>query len=487
MKKMPKMSVWKRFPELNEYLAFLYDKHPKWRVDEFIKHLKQYCEKNDISAQFTQKSVLQRLNSIKEEEDNLRELIKKEQEIAKIKAERDWLKKKQKYIAETNNLQEMIITELRNTVKAAPLVSVPKISLPKDKHATKESCILELSDIHFDENIKLEETQGLGFYNSYVAARRIQQIIDSIIRITKKQLKGYVLNTLHIFGLGDWVSGTIHEELLRAGQSNIINQSYGLAFILCQAFLELCQVFPEIIVHVMGGNHARLEKKPYFKEKYVNWDTVVGNTLAILLKNQKNIRFNIPPSIIDTVEIENHTFLLMHGDTIRSYGIMPYYGLQRAASQVELIKGGQFKEVFREVKSELQELKKGFNIADLESLSHKDLEVYIKATDQIFKKIIGNSHNLVDKICMGHFHDASTLLNQKILINGSVVGPNEYALAKFMGNKPMQRFFGVHHEKGISWEFSLRLDFADQDIENLRYIMYDKNKQFPEQMKILPL
>ena len=483
---MPKISIWQKFPELNEYLALLYDEHPKWNIEKFIKELESYCKKNKIPAAFSKKSVLMRLNRTKNEEDNLRELVKSEQNLIKIKTERDWLRKKQRFTAKTRILQEMVIEEVRKTAIAAKPVTVPKIFLPKEESSTKESSVLMLSDIHYGESIKLEETQGLGFYSEKVSARRIQMLTDSVIRIVKKQLRGYILNTLHIFGLGDWVSGTIHEELLRTGQPNIIHQSYGLAYILYQALLELCQVFPEVIVHVIGGNHARLEKKPYFKEKYVNWDTVVGHTLASLLRNQKNIKFNIPLSFIDTVEIENHIFLIMHGDTIRSYGIMPYYGLQRAASQIESLKGGQFKEIFREAKEDLRQLEKSFNINNLENLNESDSKNYIKTTDEIFKKIIGGSYNLVDKICLAHFHDNSTLLNEKVLINGSVVGPNEYILGKFMGNRPMQRFFGVHHKKGKSWEFSLRLDFADHDLEGLRYVMYDKTHQYSAQLDNLP-
>ena len=240
---MPKISIWQKFPELNEYLALLYDEHPKWNIEKFIKELESYCKKNKIPATFSKKSVLMRLNRTKNEEDNLRELVKSEQNLIKIKTERDWLRKKQRFTAKTHILQEMVIEEVRKTAIAAKPVTVPKIFVPKEESSTKESSVLMLSDIHYGESIKLEETQGLGFYNEKVSARRIQMLTDSVIRIVKKQLRGYILNTLHIFGLGDWVSGTIHEELLRTGQPNIIHQSYGLAYILYQALLELCQVF----------------------------------------------------------------------------------------------------------------------------------------------------------------------------------------------------------------------------------------------------
>lgn len=491
---MPKMSIWKRFPKINDYLVSLFEEHPQWKVEKFIETLKVYCGEQKIPTQFikeiTTKAVKQRLNyiqdKVKDDDALFKKTIKTERELTKVKSERDWYRTKQKYLEQNQILQEMVIEEIRKTVEAAPPVAVPKTVISKDKDITNESAVMMLSDIHYDEIIKLEETQGLGFNNKFISARRIQQLVDSVIRITTKQFRqAYNLKALHIFGLGDWVSGTIHEELLRTGQSNIINQSYGLAYILYQAILELAQIFPLVKVHIIGGNHPRLEKKPYFKEKYVNWDTVVGYTLATMLRRQKNVIFNIPLSIIDSVEIENHIFLIMHGDSVRSYGIMPYYGLQRAASQVELIKGGQFKENFRKIKEQIEEIGKNFDVNNLEKLTRDNLEDYAKEADKIFKEIIRNSDQLIDKICMGHFHDASTLLNGKILINGSVVGPNEYALAKFMGNRPMQRFFGIHREKGMSWEFSLRLDLADKDLENLRYKIYDSEKQYPEQIALL--
>ncbi len=484
-------SFWKKSPELEEHLIHILEKHFDWNVDEILKELVEFAKEKNFSEKFLTKinkrNVSQKISSLKEEEEGVKLVIKLEKEIVKLKNERDWLRKKIKLIAETENLNEMVVSEVKRVAKSAPPVPVQKILLPKkEKGITIESAVLELSDIHFDENIKLSETQGLGVYNALIAARRIQQIVDTIIKITKKQfLEAYHLKELHIFGLGDWVSGTIHEELLRTGQSNIINQAYGLAYILYQALLELAQIFPVVYAHIMGGNHARFEKKPYFKEKYVNWDTVVGYTLSALLRKQKNIIFNIPLSIIDTVEIENYTFLLTHGDSVRSYGIMPYYGLQRAASQVELMKGGQYKENFRKIKANIKEIQQNFNVNNMEEMNQRDLISYIKLTETIFRNILLGSSNLVDTICMGHFHDNSTLLNGKIMINGSVVGPNEYILAKFMGNRPMQRFFGVHHEKGITWEFKLLLDLTDNDLTGLRYKMYDNKEQFAKQLKYL--
>jgi len=50
-------------------------------------------------------------------------------------------------------------------------------------------------------------------------------------------------------------------------------------------------------------------------------------------------------------------------------------------------------------------------------------------------------------------------ISGEILLNGSVIGSNEYSLgALTLASKPYQLFFGVHKNKGITFRYNLKLD-----------------------------
>lgn len=448
----------KIFPGLKEQ----YGPFSSYEVEtrrEFLKTRGRIPAPDEKTLRFIKEKEEKRIET---DEANQR-LMAGEKKLIKIKSELSWLKKREKFILGTQNLQDAITTTIERTVMPAPLVEIPKAIIPKGKKRTRESVVLMLSDTHFGEEVSREETYGLGGYNVETAIRRLQYISDATIKITQRQLRGYQFQKLYVFGLGDWVSGTIHEELERTAELNIVEQSYGLAFVLSQMVLEWCQVFPEVKVVVIGGNHPRLGQKKVYKERYANWDYNCGLFLRQMLLNQQNCQIEVPRSFIDYQEVEGHIFALMHGDDIPMRGIMPYYGIQRAVHQLESIQGGKFKEFFRETKQKYRML--ALDEEDVELKPEKN-----KLCAELLEKLIDDAEKyLVDKVCMGHFHDNSTLLNEKVLINGSVIGPNEYALAKFLGGVPMQKLFGVHWGKGKSWEFSLRLDVADKKHDKIRY------------------
>jgi len=179
-----------------------------------------------------------------------------------------------------------------------------------------------------------------------------------------------------------------------------------------------------------------LQKEVYSKEKWVGWDYVTGLFLKTLLQNQKNVEVIPLKSFIDFVNIKGYNFALLHGDEIKmGGGVMPYYGITRAMYRLESIEGAKFR-------SKLREIQNG-----------KQAKSEISG-EEIFK----SAKYLADYTVMGHFHESSTLLSENIIINGSVIGPNEYSLGKGLGGPPMQLFFGVHAEKGKTWQFTLKLD-----------------------------
>ena len=341
-------------------------------------------------------------------------IVKKDIEISRLQAEKKILTKKYQQAIKASSTQEVIIDYLNNHIQAFPEVVSPKPRSTKNTSSSEEELILNLGDIHAGEVVKAEEMNDLNEYNFDIATRRLKAVADSVIDIAKNKLSGYTFRKLHILGLGDWISGTIHEELVETADGNVIEWTMNLAYVVAQMIRELAVEFEEIEFVGVIGNHGRLHKKPRFKARYVNWDYVCYQMLSALLAKQKNVKCTIPKSFWHIHRVNNHNFLLIHGDNINSSLGIPWYGIQRM-------------------------------VANLKEL--------LASKDQHF-----------DYIMLGHFHNYGLLdrVKGELVINGSLIGGNEYSVGKmFTSSEACQHFCGVHPKRGMTFRYKINVQHID--------------------------
>lgn len=303
--------------------------------------------------------------------------------------------------------------------------TLPKVNLewkaPVGK-VTKETAGLLLGDFHLGEIVDKVAVCGFGEYNFDIFTKRLKFLAESIKSITTRKLKGYQIRKLIIFGMGDMVSGRIHEELIENAE-DVIFQVMNGAYVTAQFVLELRQLFPKIDIVGVLGNHGRLTKKVYFKKRYTNWDFVFYQFLSVFLANNADISCSFPKSFFLIKKIYGWNFMVLHGDSIRSWMRIPWYGIERTAERLgDLLQG------------------KGINV-----------------------------HYRV----FGHFHNTGELdrVPGELIINGSVIGGTEFSLMSMsVFDRPTQLFFGVHQEIGMTWRYPLRLDLKGVDeVEPYKY------------------
>ena len=308
-----------------------------------------------------------------------------EKEIKKLKQKE--IEKYYKKFKEFKIREENIISALSSIIPKFPIPDKNIFNLNKSddflksrKNSTKTTAVLLLSDWHIGEYVSPEETFGYGVFNSEIAAARVELILEKTVSILLNH--EYIdVEKLIIVALGDMVSGTIHDELEITQDLNAAEQLYYSAYLLALLLNDLSKYFPKIEFYGVIGNHGRLKKKKYYKEKYVNYDYIVYQITSLLLRDNKNIEFNIPKSPHIVVRIYNHNFLFTHGDNIRSWAGIPWYGIHRYANNM--------REIFN------------------------------------FNNIILNG------VAMGHFHQPAFLdrINGPIIVNGSLKGIDEYYLS----------------------------------------------------------
>ena len=217
-------------------------------------------------------------------------IVKKDIELTRLKAEKKIMARKYQQAIKATSTQEVVLEYLQNHIEALPEVASPKPLAVKDVVPSEEELVLCLGDIHAGEVVKAEELNGLNEYNFDILTHRLKSLADSVIAIAKNKLSGYTFRKLHILGLGDWVSGTIHDELVESADGNVVEWTMNLAYIVAQMVRELAVEFEEIEFVGIVGNHGRLHKKPRFKARYVNWDYICYQMLSGFLAKQKNVK-----------------------------------------------------------------------------------------------------------------------------------------------------------------------------------------------------
>jgi len=340
-----------------------------------------------------------------------------EKEIQKLRQKE--IEKYYKKFKEFKIREENIISALSNVIPKFPIPnkeifnqSGNNFEILKSKRnsiSTKTTAVLLLSDWHIGEYVSPEETFNYGVFNSEIAAARVELILEKTINILLNH--EYIdVEKLIVVALGDMVSGTIHEELETTQDLNAAEQLYYSAYLLAFLLNDLSKYFPKIEFYGVIGNHGRLKKKKYYKEKYVNYDYIVYQIASLLLRDNKNIEFNIPKSPHIIVKIYNHNFLFTHGDNIRSWAGIPWYGIHRYANNM--------REIFN------------------------------------FQNIILNG------VAMGHFHQPAFLdrINGPIIVNGSLKGVDEYSLSYGLASRPSQTLFGVTNKYPLTFKYILWLD-----------------------------
>ena len=329
---------------------------------------------------------------------------------------------KYKILVQEKTLGDRLVQVLHDEVKALPKIDIRW--QPVTERVSQETAALLFSDPHIGDVINKDEVVGFGEYNFDIYVQRMKFLAHSIRSIVVKKLKGYRVDKLCIFGLGDMVSGRIHDELIIAGE-NIVFQVLNGAYVAAQFVLELSQMFKEIEIDGVVGNHGRVAQKRHFKQKYLNWDFMFYQMLGMFLADNNRIKCNFPMSFFWVKKIYDWNFLMLHGDNIRSWFQIPWYGIERAMHKLgDLLQG------------------RGINI-----------------------------HYRV----LGHFHRTGELDRTpgEILLNGSISGGSEHSLgALFEFDRPTQLFFGIHKDIGVTWRYPLRLDLPD--MKNVVPYKYNK-------------
>ena len=91
------------------------------------------------------------------------------------------------------------------------------ILLEKKESEKSPACSISLlSDFHYEEPVKSSQVNGLNRFDTTIAKERIEKLFKVIAQLIKVHQKEYQMDTHILALLGDFISGSIHEELKEA-------------------------------------------------------------------------------------------------------------------------------------------------------------------------------------------------------------------------------------------------------------------------------
>ena len=277
----------------------------------------------------------------------------------------------------------------------------------------EESAVLLLSDLHGDQIIKASRVSNVEEYNFDVFCKRMERLVDVTIDHLTENMKSYSFKTLYVFSLGDLVSGEIHGSTEHTKWRNAIKNAVGVGEVIGMALSDLSANFDKVIVCSVSGNHGRRSIRKNFRGAHDNWDYLVNiqaqNKCRQHIEDGK-IEFVTPDAWSMMVDVEGHTFHLSHGDDIKSFNGIPFYGMER----------------------------KSRRLISIGAVTGK----------------------IPEYLCIGHYHVQMSMqtTNGEHLMSGSFPAADEFSYEQLGAySEPFQLLFGVHCRMGKTWSLPIRL------------------------------
>jgi hypothetical protein len=247
-----------------------------------------------------------------------------------------------------------------------------------------------LSDWHAGEVVDPAQVSGINTFNWTVLQERVAAVLRGYLSFAAMTPN---LHRISLGWLGDMVNGIIHEEIVASNEFPVADQCIRVGELMGQFVLDLAAGLPadvEIACYGVAGNHARTKPGHASKNVFDSWDWVAYHLARLSTKHLENVTWELPRSGTCIVPVAGKRLLLFHGDGIRSSMVgFPAGGVARRANELQ----AQF---------------------------------------------AGRGEPVAMLAC-GHFHDPQVMGLGRVLVNGSLVGMNEYGAKNYGGGaKPCQ-------------------------------------------------
>lgn len=267
---------------------------------------------------------------------------------------------------------------------------------------------LMLSDLHFGEVVRGAQVNEVNTYSTDIARRRLRRVASGAVKLLRHTLAPGEFGGMVVILGGDMVDGVIHDELRDTGDATVMESVVTLHDELVPLLKAMADEFGRVHVPCVAGNHGRIDRKPRMKDgPKLNFDWLlyhwVARTVHADSAYRERISFQIPDGFDCVYRVHGLRYMLTHGDSF---------------------KGGSG------ITGPLLPWTRG---------------------DAKTRKQYSALGLPYDVLVMGHWHQLRYL--GQIIVNGSLVGFNEYALkSRFDFEVPQQALWLTHPVRGLTFQ-----------------------------------
>ena len=245
-----------------------------------------------------------------------------------------------KRILNDRSRTEIICEAIREALR--PLSTIPEAPpySPIVPGMREYTALLMFGDLQIGQYTRKDETGGLIEYSTEIFYERLANLERLLVQRIVEMRKAYVIRDLFIAGLGDFVENeTIFEGQKSNIDSNVMDQFLNGARVIGDMLYRLQSWFEGVRFVGVPGNHGRIGKKGE-ANIFTNWDYILYEFLKARLAGQPRISIEPVKSWWTIEQVRNSKFMLTHGDNIKAWNTIPYYGFDRAdARQTMLLQG----------------------------------------------------------------------------------------------------------------------------------------------------
>jgi len=245
-----------------------------------------------------------------------------------------------------------VLSQVLKLVKHEPLVKIPHANVVPSRASQPCTLVLHLTDWHIGLVTPASMVEEFNEYSWAIAQSRVRQLLESIEKYVKVMRGGYTLDDCVVLCTGDYISGDIHEGLVRSNEFPAPMQAVKAGRLMSSAISFLAGLFPRVRVEFIApGNHDRLTKKPQAQAGGENsYGYVVGSIAQDALERQTNVEFKLHTAMQAIVDVSGRRYLCGHGDGIIGTWGIPFYGIERkkmreATARMNMVEAKRFHKI----------------------------------------------------------------------------------------------------------------------------------------------
>jgi transposase-like protein len=236
-------------------------------------------------------------------------------EIARLKADLARVREEQSRTDGEALLAEAI-REARGKVSAMPIDPPRWTAQPERMGDAAGLPVLMLTDWHIGETVVPAEVAHRNVFSAEIAEERAERVIKRAIALAAKHVdkaRGGV-----VFLGGDFVSGWLHEELIRGDYCSPLQAVAWCVSRLTHALRTLRDAWGRLFVVGVSGNHGRLTRRPPgagHSHQAFDWliYVLVAEALRERPEDRRTIEISVPDAGEQIVPVAGTRYHLMHG------------------------------------------------------------------------------------------------------------------------------------------------------------------------------